>query len=282
MASKRISSYTSKQLMSFKKDQLVSIILDSQKTNSPRLSTGTKKVKTHVSGRESKDLTEDSITPSEFSTEVIKAQIKTAVVDAVQDFKSELRKEHEINIRNLEEKFSSEISSLQNEVTDLKKQINISIKNVEKEFLQDLHETEDRKDNIMIFGLEESGSSTPSAGKKDDLSAINCLSSQLGIHHFEVSNFFRLGRASNKPRPLKITCKDKHQRSCLLRSAHKIPQLDAALGFGRVFIKPDLSPKEQEADRQLRKEFFRRREAGEHVAIRRGCIIDAVAPLKSG
>lgn len=178
-------------------------------------------------------------------------------------------------------KFTAEISSLQNEVSTLKKQLDVSIKDAEKEFLHDMRETEERKDNIMIFGLEESGASAPSVSKEDDLSAIKCLSSQLGIEHLEINNFFRLGRRSNKPRPLKITCKDKYQRSCLLRAAFKIPQLDATLGFRRVFIKPDLSPKEQEADRQLRQEFFRRREAGERVAIRRGCIIDAVDLFQS-
>ena len=283
MASKRQSDgFTSKQLMTFKKDQLVNIILESQKANSPRLSAGSKKAKMQVSGRESEDLCVGGTktTQCELSSEEIKAQIKAAVEDAVQEFKSEVRKEHEANLKDIEMKFKNEISSLQNEVSALKKQLDVSIKGVEKELLHDMRETEERKDNIMLFGLMESGASAPSASKEDDLSAINFLASQLGVN-LEISNFFRLGRRSSKPRPLKITCKEKHQRTCLLRAAFKIPQLDAALGFRRVFIKPDLSPKEQEADRQLRQEFFRRREAGEHVTIRRGCIIDAVNHFQS-
>ena len=38
--------------------------------------------------------------------------------------------------------------------------------------------------------------------------------------------------------------------------------------FHGIFIKPDLSPREQEIDKQLRFELKRRREAGERVVIR--------------
>ena len=53
------------------------------------------------------------------------------------------------------------------------------------------------------------------------------------------------------------------QRHQLIRCAFRIPQLDGDLGFRRVYIKPDLSPKEQHADRQLREELKSRRDAGE-------------------
>ena len=63
------------------------------------------------------------------------------------------------------------------------------------------------------------------------------------------------------------------QRNELLRSASHIPHLDASLGYRSVFIKPDLSPKEQEIDRRRRLELKSRREAGERVTIRGGQVV---------
>lgn len=46
--------------------------------------------------------------------------------------------------------------------------------------------------------------------------------------------------------------------------------------FRGIFIKLDLSPREQEIDKQLRFELKRRREAGERVVIRGGKIVPQI------
>lgn len=84
---------------------------------------------------------------------------------------------------------------------------------------------------------------------------------------------YRLGRRGEKIRPIKVVCASPYQRAHLLRCAPQIPRLNASLGYEKVFIKPDLSPKEQEAHRSLRKELIRRRGAGENIVIRDGKII---------
>ena len=102
------------------------------------------------------------------------------------------------------------------------------------------------------------------------------LSAELGVQDLKVESCHRLGRRKddqNKPRPLKVTCINSSQRSDLLRFATRIPKLNSSLGFRRVFIKHDMSLREQEIDRQLRLELTRRREAGEKVFIRGGKII---------
>ena len=197
-----------------------------------------------------------------------------SVVEAVQDLKTELREEYKALLKDIDDRFSNKIKNIQDEMVNLKNRVDSSIRNFENEFLNDLRENEQRKDNVMIFGLKESEASSPSSCADDDIARITHLSSNLGVPDLQIGSCFRLGRRSSRPRPIKLVCRSSKQRADLLQSVYQIPKLESNLGFRRIFIKPDLSPKEQEADRRLRKELKTRREKGERVLIRNGCIVE--------
>ena len=201
-------------------------------------------------------------------------QIKAAVVEAVHDLKTELRLEYQAQLNEINKKFSLELDSIRSDLASLKNRSESRLQNVEVELLHELKDSESRKNNLMIFGLSENNSLDKSTDKKEaDLSSIRLLSSALGINDLKIHSCLRLGRPGGKPRPIKIVCPDSSQRSELLLSAYRISRLDSSLGFKGVFIKPDLSPKEQEINRRLRLELRTRREAGERVIIRGGRII---------
>lgn len=260
-----------------KKDQLIRIIMDSQNTGSP----AAKPTSCKTTFDKRLDNAASACCPlhgtTADSSEWLLSQIKTAVVDAVNELKTELRLEYEAHLKKVETKFSAEIDGIHSELAALREKFDSTIKDFEREFLHDLRESEQRKDNIMIFGLQESSSSLPSESKEEDIISITTLSSKLGVPNLQIRNCFRLGRRGGRPRPVKVICHNPQQRAELLRCAFRIPRLQTSLGFRRVFIKPDLSPKEQEADRQLREELKQRRESGENVVIRRGRIA-AVEP----
>ena len=125
----------------------------------------------------------------------------------------------------------------------------------------------------MIFGLDESDGRTLPEARDNDLKLIQELASEIGVRDVEISDCFCLGKRGEKPRPIKVRCRIPYQRDELLRRAPRIKHLNSALGFQKTFIKPDLSPKEREANRQLRQEFLRRREAGDSVMIRGGHVV---------
>ena len=262
-----------------KKDDLIRLIIIDAQTDfsSQNAKTSQKTGKSHPTKSPVNCSVESK--PSDISSasgipDSLVAQIKSAVFEAVRDLKDELHREHQAQINDLEAKFSREVAALQTEFTALKEKVDSSLKKVEYEFLNDLRESEQRKDNVMIFGLMESLASSPSESNEHDLALIKSLSSKLGVQHLQVRNCFRLGQRTNaRPRPIKLTCQNSEQRLFLLRSAFRIPKLDASLGFSRVFVKPDLTRKEQEAERQLHLELKMRREAGEDIRIRDGCII---------
>ena len=209
-------------------------------------------------------------------------KIKTAVIEAVESVKCELRREFEVMIGDTNEKFSKEIVQLKSEISQLQMKIDTQTKSLEQEFLNDIHEAEMRKNNLMIFGLDEDSNTSSKESKESDIRSLHKLASELGVTDIQISDCFRLGRRGEKPRPLKVICRLPHQRSDLLNRAFRIPRINVALGYRRVFIKPDLSPKEQEAHRLLRKELMSRREAGERVIIRNGKIAPSDILRSSG
>lgn len=272
---KRNSSFSSKELKSFKKDELIRLVLESQdlvkaQTNAGLASTTGPKGRLPRTPNKSSEL---PLMSTEFFQAELVAKVKSAVLEAVSDLKSELRLEYRALLNDAEAKFSSELESLRQENKALQASLNRQIMDFEKEVLRDRQEFVMRKDNLMIFGLKESAATELSDCKKDDLRALELLSSSLGVRSFEIQDCIRLGRRGDRPRPLKIRCRHPQQRIELLRSANKIPRIDANLGFRRVFIKPDLSPKEQLADKLLRDELKSRRLAGEHVTILGGRIV---------
>ena len=277
MASQRNSEFLPKDLRALKKDQLIRIIQESQnKAYSPDLERRSeKKVETDAVKSSNKSPKSSMLPGNEAgSTGWLLAQIKVSVVEAVQELKSELRQEYKALLKDLDDKLSTKINEVQSEVNALKYHVDSSIENFEKPFLNDLRETEHRKNNVMIFGLKENNASSPSDCSDDDRDRITCLSSELGVSDLKIAGCFRLGRRSSRPRPIKVTCHSSEQRSALLRTAYKIPKLDERLGFRRIFVKPDLSPREQEIDRRLRLELKRRRDWDERVVIRNGRVVE--------
>ena len=91
--------------------------------------------------------------------------------------------------------------------------------------------------------------------------------------HLQPYNIIRLGRVGDKARPIKLVGLPMHTRENLLKSAARIRGIEASLGFNSVFIKPDLTPKQQLSNRLLRTQLKTRRENGENVVIRNGQIV---------
>ena len=264
-------AFTPKELKSLKKEDLIRLLVDSKNsTSSPICHKASGSANnTPMFFRNS----DSGLASSDTLPDGILAQVKAAVIDAVHDLKNELRLEYQALLRDLEQKFSHQIESLRSETLALQNKIDSQFKNFETEILRDIQDTEQRKDNLIIFGLKESEASSFSECKEADTNAIQSLSSELGVPDLQISRFYRLGRRGSKPRPVKMTCTQPEQRFELLKAAPRIPRLDPDLGFRRIFIKPDLSPKAQEVDRQLRKELKFRREVGERVVIRGGRVI---------
>ena len=132
---------------------------------------------------------------------------------------------------------------------------------------------ERRKHNLILYGLPEASETSASDRKQADINSFHELvHSQFNITNLEISKCFRLGRPQNgKLRPLLVTLTDGSARGRILRGAKA---LRTSSTYKRVYISPDLTLKEREANKCLRTELRRRKEAGEtNLIIKHGKIV---------
>ena len=131
---------------------------------------------------------------------------------------------------------------------------------------------ERRKLNLIIYGLPETSTPTGSACHSADLNSIQELvRSEFNITSLETTKCFRLGKQSNKPRPLLISLTDNSIRRQILRNAKTLWNSNS---HKNVFISPDLTPQERATNKQLRTELQRCKASGEiNLIIKRGQII---------
>ena len=96
--------------------------------------------------------------------------------------------------------------------------------------------------------------------------------SEFNINKVNIDKVTRLGKlVKEKPRPLLVTLVDNSVRRQILRNAKTLRN---STTYKKVFISPDLTPKEREANKNLLEELRRRKQAGEvNLIIKRGKII---------
>ena len=72
---------------------------------------------------------------------------------------------------------------------------------------------------------------------------------------------------------MKITVVSEVEKAKILRNSTKLHASDNPLHIQKVFITPDLTPKEQEANKKLRAELKERNKNGNHYKIKNGKIV---------
>lgn len=245
-----------------KKDELIRLLVESQEDSSMKASASSdsKPPSDHRSPSSAAQSCEESIT---FPT------LKTFISKAVMELKEELTLDFHHRLSSL----SDEVEALRVEVAALKAEVNASKEGLRDEIFSELREQESRKCNAIIFGADE-----PDMSDTTDRQYLSNLSVALGVSKPNFKSFFRLGSRrshASRPRPLKIVFESQHERDDFVRGAMNLRRTDPSGNFRGIFVKPDLSPREQEADKRLRSELQRRRMNGERVVIRRGRIVPA-------
>lgn len=189
-------------------------------------------------------------------------------------------------IKRVEEKIDSNSANIVTTVVKLSTKLNKSIQNAEKnkrtcadlppksspkinslnlsDALNEIKERELKKDNVIIFNLEE---------KDDDKTSFNSICEVLEVD-VQPEKLFRIGSTtSGKCRPLIVKTNSVASKSVLLRNAHKLRNLPDVDPRKKAVLKQDLTRKEQDAQRALFNELKTRRSLGESIVIRNGKIV---------
>ena len=139
--------------------------------------------------------------------------------------------------------------------------------------LDEYLDKEKRKRNVVVHNLPEQHGERQTEKTKNDSELFADVVKEHLHMVVNVSRCFRVGKTEgDKPRLLVVTLDSEEVKWEVLRQA---PQLGQAPVRPRIFINPDLSPRERAEGKRLRDELKRRRENGEtNLTIRRGRIVE--------
>jgi len=176
----------------------------------------------------------------------------------VQQIKEEMEE-----IKKACEKNSSGLQKVQEEVNKLAekvgKQERIAVGALDETSVYDeLREREQRKANVIMYGMPEAPSSHVGRQRYDwDLSSCKNLFRALKLNMTETSIRFvrRVGEAGAHPRPLVVGFHEEQDRRKLLRSDTR------STAFSNVELGPDLTKKQRQEEANLRKEAVKRNQA---------------------
>ena len=142
--------------------------------------------------------------------------------------------------------------------------------------LDDHLDKEKCKANLVVHNLPEQEGGTMTERSERDIALFITMVKDVMKIRTSSSKSFRVGKRHNdRPRLLIVTLDNPACKQDILRNA---PQLRNSTEFGNIYITPDLTQKEREANRKLREELTARRRAGEaNLTIRGGRIIQAAA-----
>ena len=144
------------------------------------------------------------------------------------------------------------------------KLVNGTNSTTEKSVLDEINDRESRRNNMMIFNLDEPGSEVSQGMERkkmdgDKLTDVfKCLDTEIDMDD-DIRFFTRTGELKDgqtKPRPMLIGFKNVQKRSKILDNLKKL----ARTKYKTISIVPDLTAKQRLEDQNLRKEAEKKNE----------------------
>jgi len=88
-----------------------------------------------------------------------------------------------------------------------------------------------------------------------------------------VTKAIRLGKRGDKPRLLKVSVASESDKASIMRNCTKLRNTNLPTAIQKVFITPDLTPKEQEVNRKLQAELKELNKHGNRFRIKNWKIV---------
>ena len=139
--------------------------------------------------------------------------------------------------------------------------------------LEEKFERHGKKQNLIIYGVEENDKQDEKESSKIDEIAIATAFQEMNITE-EPLEFFRLGKAKSKDRERPILIKMKTEKVCyeILKKGSILKNSSDRI-LNRITFKKDMTIRQREMNRKLTEELKMRRSNGENVKIKNGRII---------
>ncbi len=183
-----------------------------------------------------------------------------------------------VDMRKRQDKLEKDMKSLQEQIATISKHSNVDdsggthdrsgIEKIVKEKL----EQEKRQMNIIVSNLPEATSSSSSRGVLKGVRDLFC--NKLKVNGSDIENADRI--PTEKRSLVRVQMKTKAAKRTALANA-KVLHDDPT--YKDVYLKPDLTYEQRQAEAKLRQELRERREKGEkNLKIQRGKIVSHIDP----
>lgn len=194
-----------------------------------------------------------------------------------------------ITLRENNKQLTDQVKKLEAKIENLRIQLKKEILEEVFEELEERNEKERKKNNLLIFGIEEADYASRQEKVEGELNICVQVFEEIQseVRNEDIVETFRIGKRRNvgeiegrgeerqtqarkKPRPILVKLRDERTKWNIIKRAKTIRQsrIDT---LKNVWIVPDLTMRERERDRELRQELQEKRDAGEEGwFIRRG------------
>ena len=154
--------------------------------------------------------------------------------------------------------------------------VETKVKEEVNEVLEEEREREMRKNNVIIFNVEEGNDDKEDEKSMKDSFLLVCeLTGNNADPNTDLPNLKRLGKklVSGRPRPIKASGLNAELKRKLITNSRQISHKATSDMTKKIVVVPDKTLKQRETDKALYLEKKRRLDQGESVAIRRGKVV---------
>ena len=128
-----------------------------------------------------------------------------------------------------------------------------------------------KRNNIIISNLPEQESGSFAERYEKDKEMVTNLLKEFKEESFIHTSVKRIGKKIGlRPRLIRVECSTSHAKTDILRAAKVLKN---SSNYNHVYIRPDLTRRQQNEEHSLRSEMRKRRENGEDVVIHRGMVM---------
>lgn len=149
-----------------------------------------------------------------------------------------------------------------------------SIQKVMREEKEEEILIEKKKKNLIVFSMPESSSDEKRDEMLEDFQKIKELyKEKVVVNKEDIEHITRLGtKGPQKTRPILITLKSENKRKELLTKNMNLKLLEESTSIN-IYVSPDLTRKQRDADKALRQELKQRKITNPNLVIRSNKIV---------
>ncbi|KAJ8956613.1 hypothetical protein NQ318_013966 [Aromia moschata] len=155
-----------------------------------------------------------------------------------------------ILVTKLEKQFTESLQSLKTQFEEKIRALTINNtideNKLSESLVQEITERQRRSKNIIMFNVSESKAVNPTERQNHDIGKIKQFLKEVSEDGSNVTGVVRLGKTSQKPRPLRISFSDENKVLNVLKNKQKVQDK-----YKEVKIKADETPMQREKDRTL-------------------------------